>query len=170
MNTYKTKDSIIEAIQFTKFNGQTCMDFCPVATYPENTKSKLIVVTPVGDTECLIFDWIVRDEDKDFYVTDSDNPMWDRYESIQDNTTGKINQFKVKPTTVKAIQYIGKNYREIATLMGVPTDGQLDKETVEKYFDTLGLSKDSWVMVYPDGTFGMSNHESFQNQFALETN
>lgn len=169
MKTYKTKDLIIEAIQFTQFNGQTCMDFCSVATYPENTKSKLVVSTPIGEVECGLFDWIVKDEDGDFYVTDSDNEMWNRYELIKDNTTiGQINQFKVKPTTVQAIQYyIGKNYKEISTLVGIPTDGNIDKETMEKYLNALGLSENIWVMMYPDSTLGMLKHESFQKQFEL---
>ena len=80
-----------------------------------------------------MFDWIVKDEDGDFYATQSDNQMWERYEEVKDNKMmGEIKQFKVKPTTVKAIQYDGENYKEVAIIMGCPEDALVNKKIFKK--------------------------------------
>jgi hypothetical protein len=167
MITYKTKNTIIEAIQFTGFNDKICLAFCLTAHIePVDQKPKLIVTTPLGDMLCSMFDWIVRDEEGDFYVTQSDNKMWERYEEIQENTTiGEIKKFNVKPTTVNALQYNGENYKEAAMLMGCPQEALTDKKTLQQFFEGVGLENEVWLLIYPDGTMGLSKKESFEHQF-----
>lgn len=171
MKTYKTKELTIEAVQFTKFNDKICLSFCPkavIASEPIAPQHSLIIMTPIGKMICSMFDWIVKDEDGDFYATQSDNQMWERYEEVKDNKMmGEIKQFKVKPTTVKAIQYDGENYKEVAIIMGCPEDALVNKKDFQKAFEGMGLEKDVWILIYPDGTMGLSKKEAFSNQFEL---
>lgn len=169
MSVYKTKNTIVEAVQFKSFNNKVCLEFCPKAvtvTDPLDLNLSLIVTTPIGEVRCLMLDWIVKDEDGDFYVTDSANEMWNRYEEIQDGSgTGEVKQFKVKPSIVKAIQYTTKNYRELATFIGIPKDGKIEKADLEKCLSEFGLEKDVWVIMYSNGDLGMLKNESFKKQF-----
>ena len=64
---FRKKPVVIEAIHFIGSNDKQCLQFCPKARDPIDTKPNLIIPTLEGDHLCSVGDWIIKGVKGEFY-------------------------------------------------------------------------------------------------------
>ena len=77
MAKYRKRLIEIEAIQFTGYNNEECLEFCPGVRDPECLRPNLAIPLISGESICMMGDYILKEEQGNFSVW-----MSDQFESM----------------------------------------------------------------------------------------
>lgn len=106
-----------ELIQFTGYNDKECIEFCPIATDPEEKEANLIIKNCFGENiKCNIGDYIIKYDDSSFNVLNDIN-LTNKIKREE-----KITEKQIVNITIQGVSRTGKS-----TIMQIIEEALLEK-------------------------------------------